>query len=648
MNTPPNSLRTAAAGVGFLLLLAAVAGWPMWTGGARWYLDNPAHLAETLERSGAGWRGWSDLAFCGFPLGQWHSPTAYGLLVTAMRVGAPATATYTAALAAAFLLPPLLLFAAARPRNGTARAALLAAVLMLQPPALVGIASAWGGMWTFYLAAGGLFWLMRRWATGMGTVIGDAALVGAIGLAHLFVFAAVPLLAGLRIALALRQGPAARRAAVMGACGACLLGALAAAAYWLPAVLTPTGTGWTPQNLSPGRVLWAFVAPADLQRLTSAAPIAWREAWQPGVLPMLALLGLGVAGGRDRTGRLGLAFAAAVLAVLLLLPVLPPDAGRAWGPVSWRLLYLARLGLVWSAVGAWTTTPATRETRAPPFRLAAGAALLLALGWWVAAPLRAAVRDPDRTLEREVERLWAAIRAAAAPDDPGRLYLQDTYGHPDLPAGLPRHSHALAYTAAATGARQLGAYYGLAPEATAAWTAGEFGRLCGIAWNESGATSRVEERLRRGHCTRVVVAGRTWADLLAGRPGWVLEYQSGWFTMFRLEGAARGGVEVLAGDVRATLRRPQPDATRVDIAAAGPGGSLRVAQAWHPDWKADVPAGVRAGSDATGLWRLDNLPAGASTLDLRYRPPAWPRWLSAGAWVGLAAAAAAARRRALR
>ena len=623
-----NKVLPAGAGAGFLLLLSALAGWPVLSGGGLWYLDNPAHLAETVERAQPGWQGWSDLAFCGFPLGQWHSPLAYGALARAVQWGAPLASAYAAALWAACLFPPLMLFFGARSRLGTPRAALLAAILLLQPPALVGIESAWGGMWTFYLAAGALLVLMQRWSADRGSLTGDAAWIGFIGLTHLFVFAMVALLAAMRMLFSFRAKTAWR------VFGACALGALAAAAFWLPAGWAQAGADWIPQNLPAGRLLWALAVPSNLQILTSAAQIDWREALQPGLLPMLALVGLGITGGFRRTAstkspshRFGLSFALALLTVLLLLPVLPAGLDRICGPVSWRLLYLVRLGLAWSAVGALApANAAPTANKAAAGRWALAGLLILALGWTLAAPLRRAVRDPGQETRREIHKLWDAIRTTSIPTDAGRIYLQDTYQNPASPDGLARNSHVLAFTAAATGARQVGAYYGMAPQPTAEWTSAEFGRLCGVAPGDPDAIATVLERLRRAHCSRLVTASPFWTGMLEQQPGVAKQYESEWFTLFRLE----------SPEPPVQTTQIHPGEAIVVLTTTHPEDLPLLAQSWHPDWELDAPRDARLVPDDSGLCRVEDLPPGVHTLHLRYQPPSWPRWISWVVWTGLA------------
>ena len=178
----------------------------------------------------------------------------------------------------------------------------------------------------------------------------------------------------------------------------------------------------------------------------------------------------------------------------------------------------------------------------------------------------------------------------------------------------------------------------MAPQRTAPWTSGEFGRICGVSPDDPDAASSALERLRRGHCTRLVVASPAWAERLAGRNDCIREYRSEWFTLFRLVGEGREGAEILSGGGRASVEYPNAGEAILDLESTTPGGSLRLAQAWHPDWTLDGADGVGLASDETGLLRVDNAPAGRHSLILRYRPPAWPRWISWIAWTGLALA----------
>ena len=78
----------------------------------------PGEEAEIYDLAGAASCGWSDLAFCGFPLGSLQSPFWYRLLAAIVRLGLPLIPVYSLLLWAAFSLPALALYAVARRRVG--------------------------------------------------------------------------------------------------------------------------------------------------------------------------------------------------------------------------------------------------------------------------------------------------------------------------------------------------------------------------------------------------------------------------------------------------------------------------------------------------------------------------------------------------
>ena len=71
-NLLPDLLAT-----GTLLVTSLVIAWPVLQGGQITYIDNPAHLAEAHSLAHDAYRGWSEAAYCGFPLGTLHSPLWY-------------------------------------------------------------------------------------------------------------------------------------------------------------------------------------------------------------------------------------------------------------------------------------------------------------------------------------------------------------------------------------------------------------------------------------------------------------------------------------------------------------------------------------------------------------------------------------------
>ena len=110
--------------VGTLLLCSLAAGWPVLSGSIASYLDNPPHLAEAYELGHGARSGWSDLAFCGFPIDNIQSPFWYGLLGAWSRAGAPLVPLYSFFLWVGFVLPSLALYSVARRRMGRSRALL--------------------------------------------------------------------------------------------------------------------------------------------------------------------------------------------------------------------------------------------------------------------------------------------------------------------------------------------------------------------------------------------------------------------------------------------------------------------------------------------------------------------------------------------
>ena len=70
-----------------------IIGSPVLVGGYLGYLDNPAHLAEVYSLARESINGWSEIAFCGFPLGRLHSPLWYGALVALAKLGVPVEPT---------------------------------------------------------------------------------------------------------------------------------------------------------------------------------------------------------------------------------------------------------------------------------------------------------------------------------------------------------------------------------------------------------------------------------------------------------------------------------------------------------------------------------------------------------------------------
>jgi len=97
MNPKPDH-KTDVVAVLFLLATALVVSWPIVAGGYLTYADNAAHIAEIYALAFENGGGWSDIAFCGFPIGTLHSPLWYGSVAALVRAGVPAGFLYALAL----------------------------------------------------------------------------------------------------------------------------------------------------------------------------------------------------------------------------------------------------------------------------------------------------------------------------------------------------------------------------------------------------------------------------------------------------------------------------------------------------------------------------------------------------------------------
>ena len=110
------------------------------------------------------------------------------------------------------------------------------------------------------------------------------------------------------------------------------------------------------------------------------------------------------------------------------------------------------------------------------------------------------------------------------------------------------------------------------------------------------------------------------------QPGVAKQYESEWFTLFRLESPERPvqTTQIHPGEAIAVFTTTHPE----DLPL--------LAQSWHPDWKLDAHRNARLVPDDSGLCRVETLLPGVRSLHLRYQPPSWPCWISWIVWAGLA------------
>ncbi len=630
-NDRGSRLRDLAA-VGFLLAAAVAIAWPILAGGHLTYIDNPAHVAEVRSLLSEARGGWSDTAHCGFPLGTLHSPLWYGLLTVLIRVGLPLAAGYAAMLFLGFVSPALALYAIARRRLGVVAAGGLAFLLLVQRPAIVGLGSALGGMWTFYVAAGALILLIDRLARPCRTsrdVAWIAGLTGLIGITHLFALVALVIVAAVEILrwFAVRprdRGELTRRA------GAAMLGAGVAAWYWIPVVVAWATSDLHPQNLAPVMALARLALATDVLALlrgsvfTAGTPVLES-------VPMLALTVLGLASialfrRRPDDAQLhGLALAGTLFVLVAL--VAPLTQTRLLGPNSWRLIYFVRIGLALAAVPVVSALSARLPRRATG-AAGIGVLALLAILWTFlgGSQLRAQTPPSSGSEMAEVRSLWSWLGDHRS-DDWGRLYVQDTFMTPPRDASLAR-SHILALTASETGVRQLGATYTVVPYTTAAWTSSELGRLFWMTVDSPEQFMQLLAFMRASNSTHLVTADPDMRSRLLMTPAFDELWRSERFAVLELNEIVPRWVEHVTDGMTVEVERFEPGNIQLSYDAAGTGDAFFLKSSYHPFWRA-TPAGVVALSEEkSGLMRVEALAPRSGGLELVYRAPEWPRWLS--------------------
>ena len=654
-NSAPWTRQDAAAAL-WLVSCALLLAWPVWTGGAASYLDNPVHLAEIYALA-QGQSPWIDIGFLGAPVGQLHSPLWVGLITSAVRLGLPLEPVYSALLVTGLVAPALALFAGARRQLSTPGAALAAYVLLVQRPALAGVESPLGGMYPFYLGMAlciALAFFLARPGNSARSLAGLAALVGVIGLTHTFALLVAGLVGALAVA---RLGVQRlwRQAAAMAA--ALALGALASAAYWLQPLLDGQAVQRSPQNLDAEKLLRLLVFPHDLVAMISRRPAVELQLWGLDGAAMAALLLAGIAGAvlqvrtalnrkaPEPTAALGLGLSA-ILAGLLFF-VLPGTSLPLLGPVSWRFLYPLRLGLALAALPLLARWPASQRgalIRRPV--IAAGAVALTAAcllwGW----PLRQQVAPANSAELAEVSQLWSSLRAHRGPDW-GRVYMQNTYQTAPLQQadGAPSflaQSHVLALTSRRTGVHQLGPYYGVTPYATD-WTASAHDNLFGIPTSQPRVYAHTLTWLVRSGCSHLVLAD---PRLIPGFIALGLEplWRGGRFAVLQLP---RSQWPSIAQGQGATAQLDYRQAHRLTAAiqVTQPGGQVRLPVAWSPHWKVQPPAGLAIRGDKMGLTVVSGQSPGNYTMILEYVAPQLGLQVSAAAWLAVVALALLPRRR---
>jgi hypothetical protein len=638
--SPQRASTSDLAAVLFLVLAALVLSWPILAGGYLTYADNAAHIAEIYSLAFENGGGWSDIAFCGFPIGMLHSPLWYGSAAGLVRAGIPAGFLYALALFIGFLAPPLALYFVARRSLRPLTAGFAAYLLLIQRPSLVGLGTPLAGMWTYYIAAAlfiALVWRLGREARSARDLVWLGTLVGLIGITHLFLVVPAAVLAAVHLVRSVlrrvRPGALALQAAVA------LVGILAASAYWLPMVLASETTTFAPQNLSPPMALARLFLPTDVVELVKGEAPEFSARLVLDALPMWGLLVLGVWGavvGRHRRNDAALYGGWVALVMLVLIAfVAPATNARVFGPVSWRLLYFVRIGAALAAIPALAAAEASFAALARRGVAPAAAVIGLALCLWWGAPLRAETPASKSDEMTEVRELWDWL-SNNKRETWGRVYIQDTFMTPPLGDDLGG-SHILALTARETGVRQLGPYYGVVPYKTKTWTMGQVGLLYGLRVARAEHIEELRARMAATNATHLVVSDPGLGIQIQRSGFFTLLTRIGRFSVFELRGAVSAWVTPIGGEDGPSVAVDEYKTGRiiVRVSAKTEDAAFICKTSYHPFWRIAGSDNARLSEHSTGLIRVGKLSPGDQRVELSYAPPRWPVWVSAAAWLAL-------------
>jgi len=636
---------SAVLGAGLLLLCGVLLAWPILTGGWLTYLDNPAHVAEIHSLAFDDGGGWSDIAWCGYPLGRLHSPVWYGWFAHLVRAGLALGPAYAFLVVFGFLTPPLVLLGMAWRRVGGAAAVLLAWLFLVQKTSLMGYSSPLGGMWTFSLSCGAFLVLVGRLASREDRTIDlfwIAGLYGFLGLTHLLTIVPAVLIFAIHAVGRLVRGDNHRFLLAQGLAAG--LGAAASAAYWIPMLLAGDAVAVVTCNLTPLKLLIRLLWGTPMEILGKPDANLLAGVSVTAALPQILLVCGGIAGffldggrsggGRSRLATYGFALAA-VLFVLLLVLGLFQMAGLdiTWlGHVSWRLLFFVRLGLALAALplfallgekmAGWKGAVTRRGTAA------AVVVLLMLFSVGLGSPLRAVTLRGQGNEMREIRDLWTWLEENHAPDW-GRVYLQDTFGS-ESPLG---NSHVLALTHRFTGIDQVGPLYSAVPFPTVPWLVGESRKLFGSPMRRAEHFNRMLQFIPAANTTRLVLHWPELAGEMVKKGYAQFEYRSDNFAVLALVDYPHSrwaepldsGMTIEAERVKTGLWR-----LKTDTAVLGASALLKVA--WSSNWKIIQGEGTVVEMHELGLIRLSQLPVGHHITMLEYRQIRWPDVVSVVGW----------------
>lgn len=636
----PGAVRLGREDVASLLTLlgtAAVVSFPIWRGGYLTYIDNSVHIAEILELSRNEGRGWSEIAFAGFPLGTLHSPIWYPLLAFLVRAGAPIGPLYASMLLAGLIATPLAIYATARKRTTATRAGLLAYLVLIQPALLWGIGSPLAGMWTNALASAALVFLTDLYARPSLSPrehLAASALLAFAVLTHLFVLPVLVFLVAITTAIHHSDETLSKPEFVQRVTGFAVAAAVSAK-YWLTFALTTDPKRVPHQALHPLHVAARVFLPADPiylgdNRLEEA--LRW-DLHFIDVVPIVLLIGLGVAAAvkKSRTAplvRTGVLLAAVILGMLILDRYRPV---RLLGPVSWRLIESARMGLALAAIPVVAALPVDRI---PAALRAVSALAAVALGVFWGAPLRHDSPESTEAELVEVRKLWSWLKENARPDW-GRLYIQDTFGWEWLRGGLAQ-SHALVLTYEHTRLPQLGTYYGVVPYPLR-WTLSEFD---GFYTTRMPHREYVLDAMQKTNAGAVVTSSRSVYESILRTGAFDRLYETANYAVWRRRKAINDPMDPLSPQNHLSNIRLVAGELSFDVRTDEANARVLARTQWHRSWRLSGIPGARLRASPDGFLMIDRIPKGTFQAKVRYEPSPLPAIVSSLGLVALAGWAA--------
>ena len=630
--------RSDALALATLVATSLVITIPFFFAQGHWtYLDNAVHIAEAYSLSNDAPGGWSEIGFCGFPLGTLHSPLWYGALSLIARSGIRIEPFYGAGLLAGFLAPPIALYLIARRTVTPFIAATLAYLLLVRRSAIIGPAAALAGMWTFYLAAAAFFILLdrlgRRQRNPLDIVI-TASLVGLIGLTHLFTLIAAAIVGGIHLVRSCMSADRVGRLKHDAIAGA--LGLMASSRYWLGAWFD---TSWTtiPVHNRPVRLVFeTLVLSPPLDGLPRSLR-AWMAHPQTAadLATQVLLIGVGLSGAifvlRRRPEHDGPLYGIllATVIMVMLIAVLPDTRRTILGPISWRFVYFVVQGLLLGAV-PWLARFRGRWANPGP-----AVAALVAIAATSLAPLwgwQLWSRLPTNGQVTEVHELWDWLRDHHTQAW-GRTYIQNM-DRPHAPDNL-MPSGVLALTAHESGVRQLGNYYDIVPFPVVHWTRSDANVLFGSSIARSTNFADVVTVMQSSNTTHVVTSDPLTSDLISRETQVTRLHQVGRFTVFERNGVTSRWAEPQTPGLTVDAVEHGVGHIKMQVTNGRDGGKVLVKEAFNPQWHVEGSGSTWLKPDARGLTVMTGIPAGTYAFDLRYRPSRLPLALTLGGWVAI-------------